>query len=143
MMRAAGKVMRCVGLAGAIVFADGCGKDTDGVVSPNSVTGTWAGTTSQERDIEFVVEGGNVAQGSFSFNLQGSGCNDATGGVVIQGGASVPIQDGEFSFPRTQIGQNAFLTAEGRFESSTNASGSFEVEDGACEVHITWTATKQ
>lgn len=142
-MRRVGYLMRSVAVAGAFATIGGCGDDEDGPIGPSEVTGTWSGTTSQDREIEFIVAGGNIAQGSFSYDLQGSGCPGATGGVVIQGGGAVPIQNGEFTFPRTQIGQNSFLTANGTFSSATSASGSFEVEDGACEVAVTWTATKQ
>jgi hypothetical protein len=110
-------------------------------LGPNDVVGTWAGSTSQEREISFVVSGGNFAEGSFSYSLPGGdACPAIIGAVVIQGGPAVPI---EFVLPRTQIGQNTFLSAAGTFTSSSQANGSFTVEDRGCVTAINWTATKQ
>lgn len=132
---------RAVACAVACGLVASCGsKDA---VGPGVITGTWAGSTSQDRAIELVVDGNNVAEGTFSYVLQGESCSGVTGAVVIQGGASVPIEDGEFRIPRTQIGQTVFLTAEGVFTSSTAASGSFTLEDRECETRVDWTATRQ
>jgi hypothetical protein len=141
-MKIIGRVLRATAVAGVLAVFGGCGDD-DGPVGPAEVAGTWEGSTSQEREIAFIVTNGEIAQGSFSYALQGSGCPSATGAIVIQGGAAVPIQGGEFTFPRTQIGANAFLVAEGKFTSATSASGTFSIESGACEISVTWTATKQ
>lgn len=134
---------RAFGCALLLVAVAGCRKD-DGPVAASDVSGTWEGSTSQQREIAFIVESGTVAQGSFSYTLSGDGCDGGTGGIVIQGGAAVPIQSGEFAFPRTQIGQTSFLSAEGEFTTSTSAAGTFTVEDGdSCTMTISWTATKQ
>jgi hypothetical protein len=112
-------------------------------LGPDDVIGTWAGSTSQERDISFVVSGGNFAEGTFSYTLPGGeGCPSITGAVVIQGGPAVPIEGLEFSIPRTQIGQNTFLTADGTFTSSSQANGTFTVDDRGCVTTIGWTASK-
>ena len=132
-------------LACAMLFAAvaGCGSD-EGPVGSSDVTGTWEGETSQDREIVFIVESGSVAQGEFSYTLSGDGCGGGTGAVVIQGGAAVPIESGEFSFPRTQIGQDTFLSAEGEFTTASSASGTLTVEDGdRCTVVAAWSATKQ
>jgi len=131
----------CAALTLAALSAVSCGSADP--LGPNDVVGTWAGSTSQEREISFVVSGGNFAEGSFSYSLPGGdGCPAITGAVVIQGGPAVPIDELEFVLPRTQIGQDTFLSAAGRFTSASQANGTFTVEDRGCVTTIDWTASK-
>ena len=141
-MRTTRPLVLCAVLTLAALSVQSCGSADP--LGPDDVIGSWAGSTSQERDISFVVSGGNFAEGSFSYSLPGGdGCPAITGAVVIQGGPAVPIDDLEFIIPRTQIGQNTFLSADGTFTSASQANGTFTVEDRGCVTTIGWTAIKQ
>jgi hypothetical protein len=130
-------------LAAALLAAPACGSDED-PIGPADVAGSWSGTTSQNRAVEFDISSQGFARGSFSYQLGGTRCN-APRTIEVVGGAAVPIHDGEFSVPRTQIGPNAYLSAEGHFTSNRDANGTLTIEDGDCQSNITstWTATKQ
>lgn len=123
--------------------AGACGSDDD-PLGPADLTGAWSGSTSQNRVIEFDISAQGFVRGSFTFVLNGARCS-VPRTIEIVGGTAVPIQNGEFTVPPTQIGPNAFLSAEGHFTSSTAANGTLTIEDGDCPSNITstWTATKQ
>jgi hypothetical protein len=142
LMKHSGAATRALLFANLIALLAACGGG-DEALGPAAVAGEWSGSTSQDREILFVVVDGNVAVGTFNYTLDGEGCAAITGGVVIQGGAAVPIEDDEFTIPRTQIGQNTFLTAEGEFTSASSANGTFTVEDRGCATTVMWTASKR
>ena len=114
--------------------------------------GTWRGTTSQGKPIEFdVVEGspGSRAIGRIQFDFvgtsaEGKSCSGGRG----EGSTSIPIVNNEFSLDRMEYGD---FEISGRFDSATTASGDLEYSGFAlppdydpCHAgHTTWTASFQ
>ena len=123
-----------------------CSED-DLTVATSDVVGTWSGTTSQDRSLEFSVNSGGVTGGQFGYQMTGT-CNFTTA-QAINTAEAVAITGGKFTTGKTQIGVGvgggAFITISGEFTSSTTAKGNVLIQHAPCgdTLNITWNATKQ
>jgi hypothetical protein len=131
-----------VAFSAAAGFA-ACGANDDSI-GPQQAAGNWAGATSQAKPMLFTVTSAGVSQATFTYVLQGSRCS-ATFTLLVPTTQPLSIAGGRFTIAQTQIGQNLFISATGRFASSTTATGTFVVQDGQCgdTLNLTWNATKQ
>lgn len=111
--------------------------------------GTWRGTTSQGKPIEFDVIEGSRALGRIEFYFVGtSAAGQPCEGRRGEEHTGVPIVDNEFSLDRMKYGD---FQISGRFDSATTASGDLEYYSFAlppdydpCGAgHMTWTASPQ
>jgi hypothetical protein len=130
-------------LLAAIGFAS-CGGDDATAVATADVVGSWTGSTSQEKPMLFTVNAAGVSQSTFTFALTGSRCFYTTT-LLIPTTQPIAISDAHFSIDKTQVGINLFVSGTGDFKSSSEASGTFAVQDGQCgdTLSLTWNATRQ
>lgn len=117
--------------------------DDDLTVASGDVVGSWSGTTSQNRDLDFTVTSQGVMDGGFAYQMTGT-CNFTIAQPVNASGG-IPISHGKFTTGKTQLGTGVFLTIDGEFTSSTTARGTFLLQHAPCgdTLNLTWTATKQ
>jgi hypothetical protein len=132
-----------IAFAIAALAGFGACSDDDLVVDNGDVVGQWAGTTSQQKVLDFTVTPAGVADGQFGYQMTGQ-CNFNTA-HALNATQELEISDGKFTTGKTQVGAGVFVTIAGEFTSSTTATGTFLIQHAPCgdTLNITWTATKQ
>lgn len=134
----------------AALLVAGCG-DGDSV-SPQSLDGTWNGSTSQGKPLSFTIADGAITSFTVGFRITGSLCTtegSATGssslGLPIGNsvGDEFSISFLEFDSSTGRFGDIAF-TVSGRLDSGTSMSGTVQITSQRCagSVDATWSATK-
>ena len=124
-----------------IIAMSSCSKK-DAAVNPNnpvSYDGTWSGTTSQGKAINFTVSGGAITSVYIGYSLSG-GCGAVPAGETIT-----------FYTPRYITGNNFSITGNteisGSFSSGNKVSGSFTktfsgLSGCTATASGSWTASK-
>lgn len=118
---------------------DSCGSDLDErwtaqFQGPPLLEGDWQGTTSEGTEISFSVWDNAVVEPVVYFEQCSKQSN-----IQLMGDA--PVADDAFEAQASNV--DLSLALDGRFESSTRATGKVEMAAGTCHLSGTWTAKKR
>jgi len=112
-------------------------------LSPEDLTGTWSGTTSQGRAVGFTVVAAGLSQVSLSYHLNGTFCSYDSD-LEFTLGTPLEIIDLEFEAVNFSIGVSTPLTVSGAFTYESEARGSASISNPECggKANFTWEAQK-
>lgn len=105
-------------------------------------SGSWSGTTSQEKSISFKIVDNAFTELKITFAVSGHGCT-VSGTITFGYGTPKPISGNTFTISGTTI--DLSYTFSGTFNSSTTASGTMTITtSGGCSgtANFTWSANK-
>lgn len=106
-------------------------------------SGTWSGTTEQERPLSFEVEEGRVTLVTLDVRVQGTNCTRTiSGGVRVTPGATITSDSFVWSFS-DPWGDS--VTLSGTFTSASEVSGTLKASSLSCNgnVEVNWSAEKE